>query len=106
MEYTIQNKFHKNQSDFQSFIQETFVTKDNIHKWTVEKCSNAKNQNCISIWAEESWDDALHWAYGDEDATEIHNGAVILQRCTLSQDFLLLRRDWLLVEFDWRLFWK
>jgi hypothetical protein len=47
IEYTIQNKFHKNQSDFQSFIQETFVTKDNIHKWTIMKYNMSTNQRRI-----------------------------------------------------------
>merc|ERR550539_944680 len=75
IEYTIERNFNNSQSKLTSFIEHKYVTEKNILQW--KECSDAKNNSCVSDWAEESWADALHWAYGDENGHEIHNGGVI-----------------------------
>ena len=75
IEYKMKAGFNKSLSKYSLYIEDEYLTDENIKDWT--KCSNGMNQTCVSNWAEESWDDALHWAYGDEKGNEIHDGHVI-----------------------------
>ena len=38
-------------------------------------CSDGLNKQCPSMWAEESFEDALRWAYSDENGLEVSDGA-------------------------------
>mmetsp|Transcript_36767 Transcript_36767/g.74892 ORF Transcript_36767/g.74892 Transcript_36767/m.74892 type:complete len:467 (-) Transcript_36767:1838-3238(-) len=40
-------------------------------------CSDGMSTQCPSVWAEESFDDALRWAYSDEHGREIVDGAAL-----------------------------
>eukprot|EP00567_Pseudictyota_dubia_P014702 CAMPEP_0197458832 /NCGR_PEP_ID=MMETSP1175-20131217/49756_1 /TAXON_ID=1003142 /ORGANISM="Triceratium dubium, Strain CCMP147" /LENGTH=248 /DNA_ID=CAMNT_0042993561 /DNA_START=68 /DNA_END=814 /DNA_ORIENTATION=+ len=41
------------------------------------RCSDGRNIKCASEWAEESWEDALTWAYRDEHAKAITDGTYL-----------------------------
>ena len=48
-------------------------------------CSDGLSNQCPSLWAEESLEDALRWAYSDEHGFEISDGA------ELSDDYFATR---------------
>lgn len=74
IEYIMDQKFNHSQSKYQSFIEDTYITEENIDQYQWNACIDGMNETCVSIWAEESWNDAVHWAYGNEQGHEIHNG--------------------------------
>ena len=75
IEYQMKAEFNNSLSKYTSYIKDEYLIDENVEIWT--KCSNGMNQTCVSNWAEESWDDSLHWAYGDEKGNEIHDGHLI-----------------------------
>ena len=103
IEYIIDKKFNHSQSDYQSFIEDTFITKKNIDQWwnNEKSCVNdddnysnrgnsngykgSRNETCVAIWAEESWNDALEWAYGNEKGHDIHDGDSISDEYIISR---------------------
>ena len=40
-------------------------------------CADGHDKKCASSWAEESFDDALTWAYRNSDDEEVVNGSVL-----------------------------
>jgi hypothetical protein len=41
-------------------------------KWL--ECPDGASQSCTSAWGEESFDDAINWAYRNVDGSEIQDG--------------------------------
>ena len=74
IEYIMKEKFNNSQSEYLVYIENTYIqnNKRNVDFWN--KCIDARREKCVEMWAEESWDDAIHFAYGDEQGNEIKNG--------------------------------
>ncbi len=77
IEYSLEKQFNQTQSKFQKHIEQWYINDENVEQWT--ECADGRKQSCVSFWAEESWNDALNWAYGDELGNEIKNGAHITE---------------------------
>jgi len=77
IEYSLETQFNNTQSDLQKYIEDNYINKDNVNEWT--ECSDGRKESCVAVWAEESWEDALHWAYSDENGHEIKSGAVLTE---------------------------
>jgi hypothetical protein len=77
---SIKLQYNSSQQDFQKYIENSFVTKDNIELWS--KCPKVVTsaKACYSEWAEESFDDALEYAYGDENGNEVEDGAHLSEK--------------------------
>lgn len=75
IERAIRLYHNSSQHCFQSFIEESLVTQSNIRLWGA--CSvevGTGSRTCPSQWAEESFSDALAYAYGDENGYEVKSG--------------------------------
>jgi hypothetical protein len=62
------------ESDLDVLIEKAQQTGE-LAKWL--DCPYGGNKTCVSIWAEESLDDALTWAYRNVDGSEVVNGTVL-----------------------------
>jgi len=77
IEYSMKTQFNNSQSYFQKYIQDNFIHDEDVDEWLA--CSNPMEERCVSVWSEESFNDALTYAYGDENGNEIQNGAVLTE---------------------------
>uniref|UniRef100_A0A7S4RWH7 Aspergillus nuclease S(1) n=1 Tax=Ditylum brightwellii TaxID=49249 RepID=A0A7S4RWH7_9STRA len=76
------SKFY--QGSFESFQQsiEQDVVSKTLQTFSSSECMDGRNKDCVSTWAQESWNYALHSAYAHVDGTEISTGD------SLSDDYL------------------
>lgn len=51
------------------------VNRTHWNAWVA--CANGANLECTAQWAQESWDDALRWAYRDSTNDEVCNGETL-----------------------------
>lgn len=69
--------YNGSQKSFQDAIEEMYVMKDDDNDDDYHVCTNGMNVECVTIWAEESWEKALQFAYGDENGNEIVDGSIL-----------------------------
>ena len=65
-------------ANFEEYLIEASLTgdyKDYMDHWL--QCSNGRNKTCTIEWGEESFEDALMWAYRNSDNEEIVDGSVL-----------------------------
>merc|ERR1712176_542144 len=77
---------NRSQNSFQNSIQMTWINNNNssyLEHWL--HCANGMNISCVTIWAEESFEDALNYAYKNEFGDEIIDGV------TLSEEYFKTR---------------
>jgi hypothetical protein len=70
---------------FQVRIEELVLDQNVVKPWLI--CPLGTDRNCVSSWADESWNDALTWSYSNELGQEIHNGD------TLSKEYFHTRLE-------------
>jgi hypothetical protein len=73
IEKAMKKFYNGSQKSFQDAIEEMYVMKDDDY----HVCTNGMNVECVTIWAEESWEKALQFAYGDENGNEIVDGSIL-----------------------------
>lgn len=86
IDVSIQSIYNSSQVEFQKSVMDLVQDAEVsglIDTWL--HCSDGLNKQCPSMWAEESFEDALRWAYSDEHGLEISDGA------ELSDDYFATR---------------
>ena len=68
------NSREKFEDDLGNLIQEAERT-GVIKLWLA--CSDGRNKTCTSQWAEESFQDAMTWAYRNTDGSEVVEGSIV-----------------------------
>jgi hypothetical protein len=74
----MERKYSGSRTAFEDYLTEASLTgdyKDDMDQWL--ECSNGRNQTCTIEWGEESFEDALMWAYRNSDNEEIVDGSVL-----------------------------
>jgi len=79
----------KNLEDHLTLLLQTEFRQD-IPIWL--QCSNTLTHECVSIWAQESLDDALLWAYLDENYNEIQNGTELTDAYYVERLFIIVTK--------------
>jgi hypothetical protein len=94
IEYTIKNDFNQSQSDYQTYIENTYMTTKHTQQWNNDCIFTSKtfDKDCVTIWADESWHDALRYAYANEYGDEIVNDDVITMEYVKSRLPVVERR--------------
>ena len=67
--------YNGSQKSFQDYIEANYFTNDDHHDWN--SCLDGMNVDCVTKWAEESWNKVLRFAYEDENGNEIDDGSVL-----------------------------
>ena len=78
LEEAIERKYSGSRANFEEYLIEASLTgdyKDYMDHWL--ECSNGRNKTCTIEWGEESFEDALMWAYRNSDNEEIVDGSVL-----------------------------
>jgi hypothetical protein len=78
IEQAIERKYSGSRANFEDYLTEASLTgdyKDYMDQWL--ECSNGRNKTCTIEWGEESFEDALMWAYRNSDNEEIVDGSVL-----------------------------
>jgi len=86
IDLAIQSMYSSSQLEFQKSVivlVEEAETSGLIDTWL--RCTDGISKHCPALWAEESFEDALKWAYSDEEGSEVLDGAV------LSEDYFETR---------------
>ena len=86
IDVSIQSIYNSSQVGFQNSVMDLVRDAEVsglIDTWL--HCSDGLSNQCPSLWAEESLEDALRWAYSDEHGFEISDGA------ELSDDYFATR---------------
>jgi hypothetical protein len=77
IERAIRLYHNSSQYSFRSYIENSLLTQDNIELWSAcpLNVGGVGSKACTSEWAQESFRDALMYAYGDENGKEVKDGA-------------------------------
>lgn len=80
IQHAIRLHHNSSQYEFQSYIEDSLLTEDNINSWRAcPPRSSIGSKICTAQWAEESFEDALEYAYGDENGKEVKNGTILTE---------------------------
>mmetsp|Transcript_5411 Transcript_5411/g.7821 ORF Transcript_5411/g.7821 Transcript_5411/m.7821 type:complete len:373 (+) Transcript_5411:118-1236(+) len=78
IEHSIRQNYNASARGFQLSVLDLVRTANQegfIYDWL--RCADGRSIQCPSAWAEESLDDALRWAYSDENGQEINDGTIL-----------------------------
>jgi hypothetical protein len=79
IEQAIESNYNGSRTMFEDYLTQASrsggVYNDDMDQWL--ECSNGRNQTCTIEWGEESFENALMWAYRNTDNQEIANGSVL-----------------------------
>lgn len=79
------------QKSFQDSIERDYVIDDD-HRHDWNSCIDGMTVDCVSEWAEESWEKALLYAYGDENGNEIIDGSKLSETYFETRLFIVMEQ--------------
>lgn len=86
IEKAMHDLYHGKREEFEQNLMdmiEVYAASGQLSLWLA--CADGRKKACTSIWAEESLEFALSWAYRDLDGIDIHDG------CHISDKYYLTR---------------
>ena len=89
----ISSLYNSSQIDFQQAVLDLVRQVESsglIDDWL--RCTDGINVKCSAGWAEESFEDALRWAYSDENGSEVVDGTVLSEKYFATRLHVVTRR--------------
>jgi len=93
IDLAIDSLYNSSQLDFQQAVIDLVEEAESsglIDSWL--QCADGLNFMCPSAWAEESFEDALRWAYSDENGLEVVEGAMLSEEYVSTRLHVVKRR--------------
>lgn len=93
IDMAIRSMYNSSQVEFQGAVLDLVRKVESsglIDTWL--RCADGIDVKCSSAWAEESFEDALRWAYSDENGNEVVDGTVLSEKYFATRLHVVTRR--------------